>query len=195
VSDARGVARCWAGFASLGAGLVHLAVVQEHFEESALFGAFFLVSGALQIGWAMVALARDRMPLPRLVAAGQLAMVVLWAVTRTVGLPVGPDVWTPEAVGRADVLCVALELVSAGAVAAWIAQTRASGQTMRSGRYLALVGAGALVVAAMTAPALAATGGGEHMDPNRTDEMHGAHGSDQTARALPNGTVRTWAGG
>ena len=96
MSDTRDVARCWAGFASLGAGLVHLAVVQEHFHESALFGIFFVVSGVLQIGWAVVALARDRMPLPRLAAATQLAMVALWAVTRTVGLPVGPRSGLPR---------------------------------------------------------------------------------------------------
>lgn len=158
MSDTRDVARCWAGFASLGAGLVHLAVVEEHFDESALFGIFFVVSGVLQIGWAMVALARDRMPLPRLAAAAQLAMVALWAVTRTVGLPVGPEVWTPEAVGRADVLCVALEVVSAGAVVAWLALSRTGERPVRAGRYLLLVGAGALAVACMTTPALAATG-------------------------------------
>jgi hypothetical protein len=158
VSDTRDVARCWAGFASLGAGLVHLAVVHEHFQESALFGIFFLVSGALQIGWAMVALARDRMPLPRLAAAAQLAMVALWGVTRTVGLPIGPEVWTPEAVGRADVLCVALEIVSAGAVAAWLVLGRAGEHPVRARRYLLLVGAGALAVACLTTPALAATG-------------------------------------
>ncbi len=117
--------------------LVHLAVVEEHFDESALFGIFFVVAGALQIGWAMVA---------------------LWAVTRTVGLPVGPEVWTPEAVGRADVLCIALEVVSAGAVVAWLAPSRTGERPVRAGRYLLLVGAGALAVACMTTPALAATG-------------------------------------
>jgi hypothetical protein len=94
MSDTRDVARCWAGSASLGVGHVHLAVVEEHFDESALFG-IFVVSGVLPIAWAMVA---------------------LWAVTRTVRLPLGP------------------------------------------GRYLLLVGAGALAVACTTTPALAATG-------------------------------------
>ena len=158
VTDTRDAARCWAGFASLGAGLVHLAVVREHAGESAYFGIFFLVSGALQFGWAMLALALDRMPLPRLVAAAQLAMVALWAVTRTVGLPTGPEVWTPEAVGRADVLCVVLEVVSAGAVVTWSARSRAGRRPVRAGRYLLLVGAGALAVACLTTPALAATG-------------------------------------
>jgi hypothetical protein len=169
VSDTRDVARCWAGFASLGAGLVHLAVVREHFDEYALYGVFFLVSGVLQIGWAMVALARDRMPIPRLVAAAQVAMVVLWGVTRTVGLPIGPEVWTPEPVGRADVLCSVLELVAAAAIAIWIWLTRTDDRPVRAGRYLVLVGAGALVVAFLTTPALAATDAGGQARP------HGEH--------------------
>jgi hypothetical protein len=169
MTDTRDVARCWAGFASLGAGLVHLAVVREHFDESALFGVFFLVTGTLQIGWAMVALARDRMPLPRLVAVAEVGVILLWGVSRTVGLPVGPEVWTPEAAGRADVLCVALELVTVGAIVAWVALTRSADHPVRAGRYLALVGAGALVVAAMTTPALAATDAGDHAHP------HGGH--------------------
>lgn len=44
------VARCWAGFASLGAGLVHLAVVREHLDHWLLASAFFAVVGALQLG-------------------------------------------------------------------------------------------------------------------------------------------------
>jgi hypothetical protein len=158
MSDTSGVARCWTGFASLGAGLVHLAVVREHFQESALFGSFLVVAGVLQIGWAVAALARDRMPLPRLAAAAQLALVVLWVATRTVGLPVGPEAWTPEAVGRADMLCVVLEVVSAAAVVGWLGLSRGGRRPVRAGRYLLLVGAGALAVSCMTTPALAATG-------------------------------------
>ena len=105
------VARCWAGFASLGAGLVHFAVVHEHLAEWWLFGAFFIGIGVIQVGWAVLALARDRAPLPRVVAAVNAGVIVLWVVTRTVGLPVGPERWTPEAVGVADVVCAALEAV------------------------------------------------------------------------------------
>ncbi|MEO7979973.1 MAG: hypothetical protein ABI807_03620 [Sporichthyaceae bacterium] len=107
------VARCWAGFASLGAGLVHLAVVQEHLDEWWVYGGFFAVLGVAQILWAVAALALDEPPLLRTVAFGNLAVVALWAVTRTVGLPVGPDTWTPEAAGRADVLTSVLELAVA----------------------------------------------------------------------------------
>ncbi|HEX4698726.1 MAG TPA: hypothetical protein VH857_05105 [Actinomycetes bacterium] len=165
------VARCWAGFASLGAGLIHLAVVQEHFDEWWLYGTFFLAVGVAQIIWAVVALAKDNPPWRLLTAWCNVAIVVLWAVTRTTGLPIGPEPGQAEAVGRADVLCGVLELVVFGALIAvpWLAarDERTAGRR-RVGRFVALVFAGALAVLAITTPALAATpaggGGMEHMD-------------------------------
>jgi putative NADH-flavin reductase len=46
-------------------------------------------------------------------AVGNLAIVALWGVTRTVGIPIGPTPWRPEAVGTADALAVQLELALA----------------------------------------------------------------------------------
>ncbi len=157
------VARCWASFASLGAGLVHLAVVQEHLQEWWLYGVFFAAVGAAQIGWALAALARDRAPFLRTVVYGNLAVVALWAATRTVGLPIGPEPWQVEAAGRADVLCTLLEVAVAGAllVAARYGTRRApAGRPV--GRVVALLFAGALAVSAVTTPALAATPAGGH---------------------------------
>ena len=166
------VARCWAGFASLGAGLIHLAVVREHFAEWWLFGAFFLAIGVLQIGWGMAALALDRAPFSRAVAAVNAAVVALWVVTRTVGLPVGPERWTPEAVGGADVACAVLE---AAVVVLLLAAIRVPGEarplSVAAGSRLALLGVGALAMAVVTTWGLAATESGEHAHP------HGEHGA------------------
>jgi hypothetical protein len=161
------VARCWAGFASLGAGLVHLAVVQEHLAEWWVYGAFFAVIGAAQILWGLGALARDRAPFLRLVVAANIALVALWATTRTVGIPIGPEPWTTEAVGRADVLCVVLEVATVLALFAVVrAMPRGAKVSTRrglgAGRFVALMFAGALAVAAVTTPALAATESGQH---------------------------------
>ncbi len=156
------VARCWAGFASLGAGLVHLAVLQEHYEQWWLFGAFFAVVGTAQVLWAVAALARDDAPLPRTVSYANLVVVGLWLITRTTGLPIGPEPWRAEALGRADVLAVALELaVVALVVAAGRLRRPALARTAGStGRFVALMFAGALAVSAVTTPALAATPAG-----------------------------------
>jgi hypothetical protein len=168
------VARCWAGFASLGAGLVHLAVVQEHLAEWWVYGVFFAAVGAAQILWGLGALARDRAPLLRLAVAGNIALVVLWAATRTVGLPIGPEPWTAEAVGRADVLSVVLESATALALIAvarhLAARTPSASLPQRrlgAGRFVALMFAGAVAVSAITTPALAATESGQH--------AHGMH--------------------
>ena len=157
------VARCWAGFASLGAGLVHLAVVQEHLDEWWLYGVFFAVLGAAQLLWAMAALARDEAPFPRTVALANVAVVLLWLVTRTTGLPVGPEPWEAEAFGRADVLATVLELVVVALLVA-LPRLAATEQPVPAGRgsrrFVALLFAGALAVAAVTTPALAATSPG-----------------------------------
>lgn len=154
------VARCWAGFASLGAGLIHLAVTKEHAEEWWLFGVFFLGLGAAQMLWAVVVLARDDVPLRRVVAGANVAVALLWLVTRTIGIPIGPEPWQPEATGRADVLCTLLELalVAVLLVLPWLAAgERRSPVRAGAGRFVALMFAGAVAVAAVTTPALADT--------------------------------------
>jgi len=106
-----------AGASAAAAGFVHFAVAPQHFAEWWGFGAFFVVCGEVQLGWALLV---RRVP-GRLVLsvglAGSLLLVVVWAVSRTSGLPLGPEPLIPEAVGRPDLLAVALELVTAGCCA------------------------------------------------------------------------------
>jgi hypothetical protein len=159
--DLRDLARCWAAFASLGAGLVHLAVVQEHLAEWWLYGVFFAALGVAQVGWALAALARDTAPVLRPVVLVNLGVVSLWAVTRTVGLPVGPEPWQPEPAGRPDVLATLLEVA---VVVALLVVARTTRRPVPAGRpvarFVALMFAGALAVSAVTTPALAATPAG-----------------------------------
>jgi hypothetical protein len=103
------VIRFWAGFAALGAGLIHLAIIQEHLSEGWSHGLFFAVLGVLQIAWAAFALSSDVLPMPRRFAALNAAVILFWLVSRTAGLPVGPEPWEAEAVGTADLLCSGLE--------------------------------------------------------------------------------------
>ena len=51
-------------------------------------------------------------------AAGNAAVVLVWAVSRTAGLPIGPEVWHPEAISALDVVATALEagLVLGGSI-------------------------------------------------------------------------------
>jgi hypothetical protein len=114
----------------------------------------------------MLALAREAKPFPRVVAGLNAAIILLWATTRTVGLPVGPQPWTAEPFGTADVLSAALETVVVVLLVAAVSSPRAMRTTTTlSGRQLALLAVGALVMATVTTPALAATDAGQHAHP------------------------------
>jgi hypothetical protein len=167
------VARCWAGFASFGAGLVHVAVVREHLEVSLSHGVFFAVVGLAQIGWALWALRGPAVPRPGATALATVALIALWVVSRLVGLPFG--LAAREPVGTADVLAVVLEvaLILCVALAARSsAMVRPDGPeqaahpALASARFVSLLAAGALAVSAVATPAMAATMAGEHAHPH-----------------------------
>jgi len=96
----------------LAAGAVHLAVVPMHLDEFVLFGVFFVVVGVVQAGLAVALVTAPSRRLFLASAMGTTALVGLWLITRTVGLPVGADPGVPEPVGVPDIVCVALEVVS-----------------------------------------------------------------------------------
>jgi hypothetical protein len=96
--------------ASAGCSAIHAVVCPSHFREAVAYGVFFLLASASQAGWAVLLLLRPSRRLLTAGALGNAAVVVLWAVTRTTGLPIGPAVWRPEAIGAADALAAQLEL-------------------------------------------------------------------------------------
>lgn len=100
-----------AAFASAGAAAIHFAAAKMHFEEYALFGVFFVGSGIAQLAWPIWALLRPARWLLLLGAVGNAAIVVLWAVDRIVGLPLGPEPWKPDPFGLGDTVSAAFELL------------------------------------------------------------------------------------
>ncbi|HEX8927520.1 MAG TPA: ATP-binding protein, partial [Actinomycetota bacterium] len=102
---------------SVGAALVHADVIDSHFQVSALYGWFFVLSAFTQLAWGLLAVWRLDRALLVWGAVGNGLIVLLWVVSRTVGLPVGPQPWQPETTGAFDVLATALELaLVAGAI-------------------------------------------------------------------------------
>jgi hypothetical protein len=97
--------------ASLLSGGIHASVSGEHFREAFIFGAFFTVAAAAQVAWGILLLHRPSRTLLALGAIGNAAVVALWSMTRTVGLPVGPEPWRPEAIGTLDVVSTLFEVV------------------------------------------------------------------------------------
>ena len=81
----------------------------SHLQHSTLFGAFFVVATLTQISWAGMLVYGCSRALLVVGAAVNVGFIGLWAVTRTLGLPVlMPE---PEAVGPWDLACVAWQAV------------------------------------------------------------------------------------
>jgi len=111
-----------AGF-SLVAAIVHLWATPEHFEEWWGYGAFFLVSAVAQAAYAALLLAR---PSQRFLIAGIVgnsAIVLLYLVTRTLGIPFfGPEAGVVEGGGALGVIATASEaalVVGLGGMLIW----------------------------------------------------------------------------
>lgn len=94
---------------SAAAAAIHLSVVGEHVHESLLFGTFFACAGLGQAAWAV---AVTRAPDGKVLLAGAVgnaAIMAIWAMSRTVGIPVGPHRWMAEAVSAPDAMATAFE--------------------------------------------------------------------------------------
>jgi hypothetical protein len=70
---------------SLIAGLIHLWVMPEHFEEWWGYGVFFLVAAAAQIGYVPILLRWPNRTIFVLGIAGNSAIILLYLLTRAVG--------------------------------------------------------------------------------------------------------------
>jgi hypothetical protein len=104
-----------AALAFVGA-LIHVGAAVDHWEEYHLYTLVFSCVAALQTCWALLIL---RGASRRVLVSGcvlQLGIVALWAVSRTVGVPLAPTAWTPEEIGVADLTETIGELTTVLAV-------------------------------------------------------------------------------
>lgn len=173
------VLRTWLGFLALGAGLLHFALVIGSPLPVALV---LLLVGAAEFVWGVIAFVRPTPPLPMLARSGALVPVIGWALLLVVAGAdsFGPLTSTaqlfPMLIASLFDLLIALGLTAllrraAAARAANVsfdagpdaasASTSFDAPPAHAGQYLAAVFAGALVIAALTTPALAATEAGQ----------------------------------
>ena len=164
--------------ASLGAGTVHGAVAPEHTDWWASV-AFFVSLATFQIGWALYVLARNAAPSIFLLGAGaNLLAVATWAVSRTSGLPFGPEQGTAESAARADVIATVLGLaVAIGALG--IARSWRRYPFVHLCPALAS-GAGGLAVSALSIVALTGVSGHGHSE----GDHHGGNPDNIEAAAV-----------
>jgi hypothetical protein len=155
LATARGHARAVVALLSIGAAVIHFAVVAEHFDEWWLTGTFFLALGVFQLVWALLVLHAPSPPLYLVGAAANALVVVLWIVSRTSGVPVGPEAGEAEAVALPDSLATAFEIVLV-AILLLLLSGRTTAPTSRLLGRSATSWACAAVLAALTALALVA---------------------------------------
>ena len=111
-----------AGLLVFASSVIHAAVIADHLEYYWPSGVFFLAVACAQAAWSVLVYRRPRDG--RLLLAGAIGngvLVVLWVISRTAGMPVGPQPWRPEPVGAADVLATVDELA---AVVLWPSRSR-----------------------------------------------------------------------
>jgi hypothetical protein len=145
---------------SLIAGAIHAVAATDHFGEHWSHGSVLLAIAVAQLGWGAWAYAAPSRATFRTGIGLAGGVAVLWLVSRTVGLPVGPETWQPEAAGVADVAATALEALIAVMCAAFLT---AFPQGSSGGALPAPWGRlRPLVMVAMTAGLLAAFIGGGH---------------------------------
>ena len=127
---------------SLLAALIHLWVTPEHFKEWWGYGTFFLVAAAVQVLYApLVLIWPTRMVLLSGIS-GNLAIVALYLLTRTVGIPLfGPGASEVEGFGLVGVGATASEVGIAVALGAALLRNAASERR----RMILLIAAVALV--------------------------------------------------
>ena len=95
------------------AGLIHVVAAIGHLDGYAPFAVFFETLALAQLLWGVAVYRSPSNRLLWLGGLGSLAVVALWCISRTAGVPIGPHPWSPEPVGAIDAVCSADELVLA----------------------------------------------------------------------------------
>ncbi|MDX6691061.1 MAG: hypothetical protein QOG15_2518 [Solirubrobacteraceae bacterium] len=107
---------------STAAGVIHGVAMVDHFSHWWAYGVFFLVITYAQVLWAIWIY---RHPDDRRVlvagAVGNLLIVGVWIVSRSVGVPIGPDAWNPERIGAMDIMASIDQVILALAVVRLVA--------------------------------------------------------------------------
>jgi hypothetical protein len=110
---------------SASAGVIHAKALVDHAGHYWLFGVFFAALTYAQVLWAVWIYRNPsdrRWLLPA--AAASLAVVAVWLVSRTAGLPIGPWAGRPEPLGVADIAASLDEVVLAAVIFATLRPDR-----------------------------------------------------------------------
>ncbi|MCL5997934.1 MAG: hypothetical protein M1546_18050 [Chloroflexi bacterium] len=136
--------RYWSAGLSIFAGLIHGVVTPEHFEEWWGYGAFFFVAALAQIFYGVLLLLlpwaydetgaalgteADRRTATYCIVGilGNAAIVALWIVTRTVGIPFfGPEAGEIEPITAISLVSKLIEVALVACLFLIVRRTRAT---------------------------------------------------------------------
>lgn len=117
---------------SILAAVIHVFVAPHHWEHWWGYGALFVLVGVAQalFGFALLWWPKRFPPFPRRVIlvlgiVANLAIIAFYVLTRTVGIPFGPEAGTVEDVGAVDLVSKVVETLLVAVLAAlWVARRR-----------------------------------------------------------------------
>jgi hypothetical protein len=106
---------------SIVAGAIHAVVAPPHFAEAWTYGTFFVALAVFQLAWSAWIYARPSALGFRIGAAVSLVVIGIWILSRTAGMPFGPEPWQAEPVGAPDLAATAGEVLIAVLCGAFLA--------------------------------------------------------------------------
>lgn len=100
---------------SAAVGVIHAVAMVDHFDHHWSYGVFFLLVTYFQVLWAIWVYRHsgDQRALKVGVIAS-IAISAIWLLSRTVGVPIGPEAGDPESIGAMDLVATLDQLVLAG---------------------------------------------------------------------------------
>ncbi|MBK4348702.1 hypothetical protein [Lacisediminihabitans changchengi] len=155
------VTRSWLAFAAIGAALIHIAL---SLGAPGPFAVGLVLLALFELLWGVACLSRDRLVLPQAARAVALVPALIWALLLVIGAALGsPDVAAPLAfvpMGTATAFELAIAIVLSVRLRSPRANVDRVNVDRGGARSLLAIVVGALVIAALTAPALAFTQAG-----------------------------------
>ncbi|WP_199203452.1 hypothetical protein [Mycobacterium sp. shizuoka-1] len=159
--NGRLAARC-AAVTSIGAAVIHFVVVPMHWHDWKPSGVFFASIAVFQLVWGFLVWLRPNTLALVVGVTGNAGAVALWVLSRTAGVPFGPNAGQPEDVEAAGICVLLLQCyVIMGAM--WSLRRRGRAHEV-SGRVgaLVLLGANAVMVGAVTVGLASSLQGNHH---------------------------------
>jgi hypothetical protein len=147
----RTVARAAAIFTLIGSAIIHISQVRIHLQEWGPAGVTFLVLAGSELVLAATILVAASRPAYLVGIWVSQATILLWLLSRTVGIPFGPEAFVAEPVGRADLTATTLEAITLMALfPLFLSRPAGSFQPRLSGGAYLAVGVLAFLVGSST---------------------------------------------